>query len=200
MARLDMGWHANPKILALPVVGMALHAWSISYCDATRSDGVIPEGAWPAKLAPGVKHLRAAHIYEPAPTGYYLHDYLDYNRSRAQIAEIGTLRAAAGRASGQAKREQRVEQSVEQKPSKPPSKTAANGQHFAEQRGTPGPGPGLTPGTDLSSYLPDHDDLPPGSDPVSRARRREAEELEGLRNWEQERRAIARSVAPRESP
>ena len=49
MARLDTGWHAHPKILALSVAGMAVHAWSISYCDDALTDGFIPTGAWPSK-------------------------------------------------------------------------------------------------------------------------------------------------------
>ena len=85
MARLDTGWHTNPKILRLSAVGMALHAWSISYCDDVRSDGFIPNGAWPGKLGRGVKELRIGKLWEPVEGGYRLHDYLDYNRSRAQI-------------------------------------------------------------------------------------------------------------------
>ncbi len=85
MARLDTGWHANPKILRLSAVGMALHAWSISYCDFARSDGFIPEDAWPMKLRVGVKELERAGLWESCEGGQRLHDYLRYNRSRAQI-------------------------------------------------------------------------------------------------------------------
>jgi len=67
---------------------MGLHAWSISYCDHARSDGFIPFGAWPS--LPGapraVKTLVDAGLWTVSPPdGYVLHDYLDYNRSRAQI-------------------------------------------------------------------------------------------------------------------
>ena len=69
---------------------MGLHAWSISYCDATRSDGFIPSGAWPA--LPGVKaavtKLRDAGLWAPVEGGFELHDYGKYNRSKAQIAEF----------------------------------------------------------------------------------------------------------------
>src|SRR5215471_18915442 len=85
MARLDTGWHANPKILRLSVHGMALHAWSISYCDFARSDGFIPFGAWPTKLQRGVRELVDAGLWESGEDGYTLHDYTDYNRTRAQI-------------------------------------------------------------------------------------------------------------------
>jgi len=98
MARLDTGWHAHPKILRLSPVGMALHAWSISYCDYTRSDGFIPLGAWPTKLQRGVRELNGGGLWEGAPGGYHLHDYTDYNRSRAQIeAEQAATTRRVGR-------------------------------------------------------------------------------------------------------
>src|SRR5215472_338143 len=87
MARLDTGWHANPKVLALGLPGMALHAWSISYCDSTRSDGFIPQGAWPSLAGVGAacKALVTAGLWERCEGGFRLHDYLQYNRSKEQI-------------------------------------------------------------------------------------------------------------------
>jgi len=128
VARLDMGWHAHPKILSLGLQAMGLHAWSISYCDATRSDGFIPHGAWPALPGVGasVKRLLDSGLWERCDDGFRLHDYLDYNRSRAKIAELGAVRAAAGRA----------------KPQQNARKTGANGAATSQQFATPGPGPG----------------------------------------------------------
>jgi hypothetical protein len=90
MARLDTGWHAHPKVLALGLAGMGLHAWSISYCDHTLSDGFIPRGAWPALegLRPVVNKLVAAGLWQPVDGGYQVHDYADYNRTKAQIAAL----------------------------------------------------------------------------------------------------------------
>ena len=87
MARLDTGWHAHPRILALSVAGMAVHAWSISYCDAVLSDGFIPLGAWPSKrgFVSGVKEVVAAGLWRLCDGGYQLHDYTDYNRTKAQV-------------------------------------------------------------------------------------------------------------------
>ena len=104
MARLDTGWHAHPRILALSVAGMAVHAWSISYCDAVLSDGFIPNGAWPSKrgFVSGVKEVVAAGLWRLCDGGYQLHDYTDYNRTKAQVLaqrEDDRFRKMSGRKS-----------------------------------------------------------------------------------------------------
>jgi hypothetical protein len=97
VARLDTGWHEHPKVLALGAVGMGVHAWSISYCDATRSDGFIPAGAWPSVpgFAAGVRAVISAGLWERSKGGYRLHDYADYNKLKADIQaeqEQGAIR------------------------------------------------------------------------------------------------------------
>jgi hypothetical protein len=88
MARLDTGWFSHPKMMALGLMGMGLHAWSISYCDANLTDGFIPEGAVPRSLAGCSQALRVlveTGCWQPVPGGYRLHDFLEYNRSRAEV-------------------------------------------------------------------------------------------------------------------
>lgn len=134
MARLDTGWHAHPKLLKLGLAAMGLHAWSISYCDATRSDGFIPTGAWPA--LPGVNQARArlegAGVWMVVPGGYYLHDYTDWNRTRAQIAEISAAMRANGQAGGQASARAKAQ-----------ARAKANSQAKAQAKSTPYPGDGV---------------------------------------------------------
>lgn len=90
MARLDTGWHADSKVLQVGLIGMGLHAWSISYCDDARTDGFVPMGAWPSLPGAGaaVKALLVAGLWERVEGGFRVHDYLDYNRSRAQIEAL----------------------------------------------------------------------------------------------------------------
>jgi len=132
MARLDTGWHMHPKILGLGLAAMGLHAWSISYCDASRSDGFIPVGSWPA--LPGVRSavntLLKAGLWERRDGGFEVHDYLAYNRSKASIERDLANKIAAGVAGGQASAQARAQ---------------ANGQQTAKQtlkqNPTPVPGP-----------------------------------------------------------
>jgi len=133
MARLDTGWHNNPKVLRLSDKGMALHAWSISYCDAARSDGFIAQDAWPARFRRAVGELERSGMWERCHGGYYLHDYLQYNRSRARIDDYMRAKREAGRAGGQASASARAA----------PNGRAKRQQMLNEhlkQNSTPGPG------------------------------------------------------------
>ena len=131
MARLDTGWHAHPKLLRLGLAAMGLHAWSISYCDSTRSDGFVPNGAWPA--LPGVNQARErlveAGLWVAAPDGYLLHDYTDYNRTREQIA----AEQAEARARMRHVRANKPRTKGERSPEVQPK--------FARSSRAPGPGP-----------------------------------------------------------
>jgi len=110
VARLDTGWHAHPKILRLGWAAMGLHCWSISYSDYHRTDGFVPTGVWPALPGtPGaVKSLVTTGLWEPVAGGYMVHDYLDYNRSRADIEALEQSRRSAGQAGGAAKAQARA--------------------------------------------------------------------------------------------
>jgi hypothetical protein len=169
MARLDTGWHVNPKVLQAGAHGMALHAWSISYCDHALSDGFIPAKAWPSFLAAGVRTLLRLGLWSAAEGGYRLHDYLDYNRSRDQVYE-GQLakhdaRVRAGRAGGLAsgkmrsKDEANGQADAKQNGSKHPSKPEANTQAKPKQNEAPFP-----------EYATAVGRKPGRPDPVSRAR------------------------------
>src|SRR5262252_8520756 len=124
MARLDTGWHAHPRIVELGLAAMGLHAWSISYCDAKLTDGFIPLGAWPSLpgITPAVHKLERSGLWVACDGGYRLHDYLDYNRSRARVTQIAAAKRVAGQAGGQASASARAQappqakskQSVEQ--------------------------------------------------------------------------------------
>ena len=129
MARLDTGWHAHPRIVGLGLAAMGLHAWSISYCDAKLTDGFIPLGAWPSLpgITPAVHKLERSGLWVACDGGYRLHDYLDYNRSRARVTEIMAARRVAGHAGGQAKSKQIAKQLAKQ-----------NGQHTTKQNGRHG--------------------------------------------------------------
>jgi hypothetical protein len=95
MAVLKTDFHDNPKILALGWDGMGLYAWGISYCDAQLTDGFVPASALPSvpRLKQAVAVLLHHERWTPArgyggQDGYVIHDYLEHNRSRAQVEAL----------------------------------------------------------------------------------------------------------------
>ena len=193
MARLDTGWHNHPKILRLGWAAMGLHAWSISYCDATLSDGFIPTGAWPSLPggANAVKALVTADLWIPAVGGYLLHDYTDYNRTRAQVESVRAAMRANGQAGGQATAKaksqqiakQTVKQTLKQKPTPGPGSTSlAVFNSLATER------------TNSPETIPESGDYPGArTDAPTReavAARRAADEAEAFDNWHREQAAV----------
>ena len=182
MARLDTGWCVHPKILALSVAGMAVHAWSISYCDLARSDGFIPEGAWPSKkgFEIGIKELLKAGLWTRVEGGgYLLHDFKVYNRTRAQI-ELAQAEDRARKAEDSGRNPNGIPRARAQ-----------------TRSGDPVPVPINSPATALST-----EQITAGDDPgewrlPGRARpreavaaRRAADEAEAFDNWHREQAAV----------
>jgi hypothetical protein len=79
--------HGNPKLLAAGLPAMGLYAWSLSYCAHVLSDGYVPARALPALpgVQAAVKVLLKQGLFEPASQGYAIHDYLQYQKSRADV-------------------------------------------------------------------------------------------------------------------
>lgn len=114
-ARVDDGILDNPKIARAGVFGFALHMAAITWCCRNLTDGFIPSArvtalldlsrvmfdeSNPLALIDGpscgtiteglsaitiAEHLVDIGLWEVAKGGYELHDFLEYNPSRAQV-------------------------------------------------------------------------------------------------------------------
>jgi hypothetical protein len=102
---VDDNFAEHPKVDVLTDNAFRLHVAALCYCSRLQTDGEI-EASKVARLVPrfrksSVAELVAARLWIPIDTGYAIHDYLDWNRSRAQIAEsrdrISKVRSAAGK-------------------------------------------------------------------------------------------------------
>src|SRR5689334_16767075 len=105
-ARLDDGFYDHPKLDHLgndvqelrPIVkslnsealvrlaAIGLWARAISYCSRHLTDGHVPASKL-AKLDGSTEladHLVTVGLFERTPTGYLVHDFLDYNPSRKE--------------------------------------------------------------------------------------------------------------------
>jgi len=96
--RLDDNFDEHPKIIQVGPVGMALFVAGLAYCNRNLTDGFIPErrlrallqwddeslarGSTPFSIA---NRLVSAGLWERVDGGYQVHDYLEYQPSRASV-------------------------------------------------------------------------------------------------------------------
>lgn len=101
-SKLDDKMYDHPKIIAAGPLAMALWVSAINYSSSQLSDGFVPtvklRQLWDFSAFPGVTaetlttHLIALRVpgcagglFDAAEGGIRIHDYLDYNPSRAQV-------------------------------------------------------------------------------------------------------------------
>lgn len=82
------------------------------WCSRTRSDGHVPEAVWRKRTTPRVarEFLEGPFgpLAEAVDGGYYMHDYLEHQRSREEIEQLTEKRRLAGSNGGKAKAERQA--------------------------------------------------------------------------------------------
>lgn len=153
--RVNDGLPDNPKILDVGDLAGWLYVCGLCYCSRQLTDGVIPvamvgrltglanfEALASALLEAKLWHA-PGHICERCPQPlagtYVVHDYLDHQRSAAEVRELSEKRAAAGqrggKASGASRRgEANSEASATAKPKQPGSKNEADTDTDTDRR------------------------------------------------------------------
>lgn len=113
--RLDDNFTEHPKVLAAGPEAAWAFVRLISYANRLNSDGFIPSAA--ASTFAGKRltnRLVTAGLLAPAPGGYSIHDYLDFQPSRREVLArreaVSKARAEAGRAGGLATAAANVQQ------------------------------------------------------------------------------------------
>lgn len=102
---LDDNFADHPKVDGLSDGAFRLHTAGLCYCAKNLTDGVIDQRRVP-RLTPTYKpallsELIEAGLWMPHAEGYEIHDYLDWNKSKAwwdAKREEDTKRKAAWRA------------------------------------------------------------------------------------------------------
>lgn len=131
--KIDDQFYDHPKVVAAGPLGVALFVCGLSYCSRHLTDGFISTTQVrrlididnPRDVA---EKLVAVGLWERRDGGYQVHDYLEYNPSRAKVEAIRQVRMEAGREgglrSGEARRKQ-AEEEGEANAKQAPSKTEA---------------------------------------------------------------------------
>lgn len=104
--RLEDTFYDHPKVLAAGVAATGLHVVALCYASAKLTDGFI--GRRVVSFLQGTPRMTArlvtAGLWEPVEGGWVIHDFLDYNASKAAIQEhrekVSVERARAGKVGG----------------------------------------------------------------------------------------------------
>lgn len=133
-AKIDDMFSQHPKLIQAGAVAWGMWAEGIAYCNRNLTDGFIPEsaaeafgGRWRVRQGGKTWEIFArcgdevvpvtadwiavalvdAGLWHQVEGGYQVHDYLDYQPSRAQVLakreELSAIRREAGAAGGRAK-------------------------------------------------------------------------------------------------
>jgi hypothetical protein len=95
------GMPEHPKVEPLSDGAFRLLVELWCWCSRTQSDGVVRDAVWKKRGTPkSRKELYAAGMVEAHPEGHYMHDYLEHQRSAAEVEELRAKRAAAGSRGG----------------------------------------------------------------------------------------------------
>jgi hypothetical protein len=101
-ANFDDSFANHPKVIRLSDGAFRLHSSGILYCNHYRTDGIIRDvsiSTLMPKYRPSyLSELISGRLWIPvADDEYEIHDFLDWNRSRAQIEEDLERKRKAGR-------------------------------------------------------------------------------------------------------
>lgn len=106
------------------------------HCGKHLTDGFVRDAIWRKTGTPKVRQeLIDADLAERADGGYQMHDYLEHQRSRADVTELKKKRSEAGRRGGMAKAN--AKQVPQQEPDNLPGKPVAEAEAEAEEELSP---------------------------------------------------------------
>lgn len=138
--RLDDSFADHPKIVAAGPIAALIHIRALCYASRYLTNGFIPDAAAPG-LVTGLERLSVEYatapsravgwvdqatdcdwiavllrekLWEKRNGGYLIHDYLDYNPSRAEIMKLRRIKAKVGRAGGLASAQARAQATAQQ--------------------------------------------------------------------------------------
>lgn len=102
--KIDDGLHSHPKVLRLRAAGhldaLGLHLLAMSYSGAYLTDGLVPRGFVPEHERELAACLVGVGLWDDAgDDGWQIHDWPEYNPSRADIEKARKANADRSRRS-----------------------------------------------------------------------------------------------------
>ena len=115
--RLDDGFGDHPKIVGLSDRAFRAHVLGLVYCARQATDGFVPKAAAPRGNA--TRELERAGLWSTTRGGWMIHDFLEYNPSRAESDSNRRAKSMAG-AKGAASRWHRQKNAPDPSPTPTP--------------------------------------------------------------------------------
>lgn len=85
-AKLDDSFPEHPKVVVLSDAAFRVHVTALCYCARLLTDGFVPT-ATVRTVKPKILRELLADLWEPIEGGYIIHDYLDWNGSKASVLD-----------------------------------------------------------------------------------------------------------------
>jgi len=119
--RLDASFPEHPKVMGLGLRAEGLFVRGLAYASRVATDGHIPIQFIRSMPDPDVEAVAAALVgaglWEAAPGGFLIHDYLDYQPSREEVKQrddyFRDIGQKGGKRSGEVRREAASKRTVE---------------------------------------------------------------------------------------
>ena len=92
--RLDDAFGTHPKVAGLSDRAFRAHVMGLLYCAQHLTDGFVPRAMGPR--ATTAKELERAGLWSTSRRGWMIHDFLDYNPSRAEVDDKRRAKSIAG--------------------------------------------------------------------------------------------------------
>lgn len=109
--KLDDSFFCHPKIVSVGAEASGLYVWALTYAAHNLTDGHVP-GAW-VKQAVGSRTKRLAALlvehglWTENGTGWLIHDYGEYQPSKAEVEQtrekVSAVRSEAGKRGAKAR-------------------------------------------------------------------------------------------------
>lgn len=100
-AGIDCGFPWHPKIAGLTDSEYRLHSTAIIYANDHLTNGVIVKAAvrsFPGYKLKTVQSLEHRGLWVPHDDGWSIHNYLKWNKSAEEVADLKDKKSRAGRA------------------------------------------------------------------------------------------------------
>ncbi len=107
--KIDDEFPDHKKVASLSNDAFCLHVTAMCWVAKWQTDGKLPSKllgklGWRCQdPASAAAELVMANVWETTPEGWEIHDFLEYNPSKAQVEELAETRSTAGKAGAMAR-------------------------------------------------------------------------------------------------